>query len=402
MTELEVELSAALRPPAELEHPPFELDLGRARVRGRRLRRRRQGLQVGAAMTATMVVALLITVPLSGHGGSTVPPASSSPTPTTAATPANDPLTTGVTFGWLPSGFHVTGGSTQYTDNDDLVAGNGKTKLFVSVWPLGSGSGSTCAPESNSGTGTIQFVCDAPIPGANLTDAHWVVAPGVTNTMNPYAELQWRMASGRQAVLFASPAEDNGGQLTTMMLRVAENVRVGPARVLPMPLHLAKPPTGLALAYAYSSEGTDGTIPGEAANGVPAGDGPPGIAAGIEYGAVDATASNVPGLEIAVEQAVPDSAFPTRYQTAINATAPTAGDIRSTTVDGHPARIVTQGDFEVLVVHGVNGFDVRVGVGGAQAMADVNAAGGIVGYFHTITFYDTNPATWTVNVYDEQ
>ena len=400
MTDLEAELSVALRPAADLAQPPFELDLDRARVRGLRLRRRRQGLQVGVATTATALVALLVTVPLSGRGGSTVP--SASPTSTSGGTPTNDPLTTGVTFGWLPSGFHTTGGAAQGTQNDDLVAGNGKTTLFVTVLPPGSVSASTCTsvlPANSAPNGayssTVQIVCDTPSPGAGITDEQWVVAPGPQVTQ--YAELQWRMANGRQASLYASPGDSD--QLTTMMLQVAQNVSLGAARALPMPFHLAKPPAGLQLAYAYGSQGADGTIPGEAANGDPVGMGPaPGIAAGIEYGGVDATTSNLPGLELAVEQAVPDSAFPTEYQTQINATPATPADTRSTKVDGHPARIVTQGGFEALVVHGVNGFDIRLAVGGAQAMSDVNAVGGIVAYFHTITFYDTDPGTWTVNV----
>jgi len=89
MSEFEAELSAALRPAAELHEPPCALDLDRARVHGRRLRRRRQGLQAGAAMAATALVAVLVTGSLSGGGGATMVPAS--PPATSGGETANDP-----------------------------------------------------------------------------------------------------------------------------------------------------------------------------------------------------------------------------------------------------------------------------------------------------------------------
>jgi hypothetical protein len=122
------------------------------------------------------------------------------------------------------------------------------------------------------------------------------------------------------------------------------------------------------------------------------------VAAGLEYGEIDATTGDSPGLALTVQKADSDAAFPDVYETQIAGQQPSAADIRTTTVDGHSARIVTKAGFQVLVVHDVNGFDVRLGVGGAQALSLVNEAGGIVGYYHTITFSQSDPATWTVNV----
>jgi len=102
--------------------------------------------------------------------------------------------------------------------------------------------------------------------------------------------------------------------------------------------------------------------------------------------------------ELTVQKADSDAAFPDRYEIQLDGGPPAAADIQSTTVDGHPARIATKAGFQVLVVHDVNGFDVRLGVGGAKAQAFVNEAGGLVGYFRTITFFGTDPATWTVDV----
>lgn len=400
MSELEAEFSAALRPEVGLQEPPCALDLDRARVRGRRLRRRRQGIQAGAAMAATALVAVLVTGSLAGGGGPAVVPAS--PPATSGGESANDPVTTGVTYGWLPSGFHVTGGGTEGAFDDDLVVGNGKTTLFVAVQPSGGGSGNGCAfvyLSASPGAAPI-YSCTASAPESGLTDLSWVAAPGSSQALaQHYAQLEWRTADGRLATLFASPGGETADQLSTIMLRVAANVRLGGHRALPMPFHLAKPPAGLQLADAYTSQGADGTPPGEAANGDPLGEGPPpGVAAGLEYGGLDATMSNLPGLELAVQKADSDAAFPDRYELQIDGGPPAAADIRSTTVDGHSARIATKGGFQVLVVHGVNGFDVRLSVGGAQAQAVIDAAGGLVGYFHTITFFGTDPAAWTLDV----
>lgn len=402
MSEFEAELSAALRPAAELHEPPCALDLDRARVHGRRLRRRRQGLQAGAAMAATALVAVLVTGSLSGGGGAAVVPAS--PPATSGGESANDPVTTGITFGWLPSGFHVTGGGTEGTFDNDLAAGNGKTTLFVAVQSSGGGvAGNNCGYVRTFGSHSAApiYSCSPSASASGLQHLSWDPAPGSSQAIaQHYAKLGWQVADGGQAFLFAGPGDETADQLTAIMLRVAENVRLGGHRALPMPFHLAKPPTGLAFAYGYTSQGADGTPPGEAANGDPIGTGPaPGVAAGLEYGGIDATMNDQPGFELAVQKADSDAAFPDQYELQIDGGPPAAADIHSITVDGHPARIATKGLFEVLVVHDVNGFDVRLSVGGdANAQSFVDKAGGLIGYFHTITFFGTDPATWTVDV----
>ena len=311
-------------------------------------------------------------------------------------------MTTGVTYGWLHSGFRITGGGTKGTFNDDLVAGNGKTTLFVTVQQSGVQGGNGCAfvYQSASHGATPFYSCTASAPESGLKDLRWDAAPGSSQVIaQHYAQLEWQTADDRQATLFANPGDETADQLTAIMLRVAQNVRLGGHRALPMPFHLAKPSANLPLAYGYTSQGADGTPPGEAANGDPLGSGPaPGVAAGLEYGGIDATMVDSPGLELAVQKADSDAAFPDEHEIQIDGGPPAAADIQSTTVDGHPARIATKGGFQVLVVHDVNGFHVRLAVGGAEAQAVVDAAGGIVGYFHTITFYGTGPATWTVDV----
>jgi len=401
MSELNAELSAALRRAVDLQEPPCALDLDLARAQGRRLRRRRQGLQAGAVMAVTALAVVLITGPLSGgDDGAAVPPAS--PTAPSGTESANDPITTGVSFGWLPNGFHITGGGAQGTLHDDLNAGDGRTALFVTVAPPGTDSNPDCTLEYQSGWQTAGPVhsCDTSTAVPGLKSAKWVAAPGSSQAIaQHYAQLDWRTADDRQAALFASTGGESADQLTTIMVRVAEHVSLGAHRALPMPFHLAKPPTGLPLAYAYTSEGADGVPPGEAANGDPLGAGPaPGVAAGLEYGEIDATTGDSPGLALTVQKADSDAAFPDVYETQVAGQQPSAADIRTTTVDGHSARIVTKAGFQVLVVHDVNGFDVRLGVGGAQALSLINEAGGIVGYYHTITFFQSDPATWTVNV----
>jgi hypothetical protein len=173
--------------------------------------------------------------------------------------------------------------------------------------------------------------------------------------------------------------------------------RVGGEADLEGALDLRAAPAGLPLDYAYSVAGQEGDPVGEAANGDPADSTPElGTAAGLEYGGLDAVFGDLAGLSVTVQSAV--AAFPTAFEVRLGGGPPSAARTKTLTVNGHTARDVSVDGYEALVVHDVDGFDIRVAVAGTSALNAVAADGGLVGYFDQITFSGTNPATWTYDV----
>ncbi|MGH6655435.1 MAG: hypothetical protein ACRDVE_09535, partial [Actinocrinis sp.] len=69
-----------------------------------------------------------------------------------------------------------------------------------------------------------------------------------------------------------------------------------------------------------------------------------------------------------------------------------------TSIDGHQAMRSSDSGSEVLKVHDVNGFDVSIAALGPDAVQKIDSLGGLVGYFHAMTVYQTDPNTWTTDV----
>jgi hypothetical protein len=237
-----------------------------------------------------------------------------------------------------------------------------------------------------------------PATATDSASINWVYKPGTEAAKNQgMAELTWSYAPGKDASLYASLGSMSAAKLISVMTEVVKNgVRTEPATAA-MPFHLPAAPAGLSLAYAYSVIGQQGNQVGEAANGDPASSVPDlGTAAGLEYGGIDAVFGGSTGLTITVQSAAAD--FPTAFETQLDGEHPSAAQTQSLTVDGHTARIVSAHGFEALIVHDVNGFDVRIAAGGAPALSAIAADGGLTGYFGKMTFYGVDPASWTYDV----
>jgi hypothetical protein len=376
------------------------IDLGRARTEGRSLRNRRRAGGAGISAVAGCAIAVVLATTIGAHSGPT--PLAEPTTPslgTKTGIPASeDPLQETLQFGTLPAGFVLTGADAEGAGAVP-TASDGSTRL-------------TLLPGSSS---TYDQGCQAPVylnsvlaqggsvscgpHGPGAASIRWVYKPGTAAAKNQgFAELTWLYAPGSYATLQASLDSMSAASLIKIMTEVVANgVRSGPATAVAMPFHLPAAPAGLPLTYAYSVAGQDGDQVGEAANGDPASSTLDlGTAAGLEYGGLDAVFGSAPGLAVTVQSAAAD--FPTAFELQLDGGPPSAAQTKTLTVDGHTARSVSSDGYEALVVHDVDGFDIRVAAAGTPALNAIAADGGLVGYFGKITFSGTNPATWTYDV----
>lgn len=383
--------------------PPAGIDLDRARSEGRsmRVRRRAGGGGVTVVVVASLVAAVFATYNgMQARPAPLVQPSRPSLGTKTAVPESQDPLRETLQFADPPAGFVLTG-----VDGDGTLAAatasDGSTRLSL-LQGLQSAADQACMAATAFGPGTTgenEPMGCSPSTGPGAASIIWLYKPGTAAAKNQgAAELMWRYAPNSYAALYASLGSMSAANLIKVMTEVVENgVRTEPAAAAAMPFHLPAAPAGLTLAYAYSVIGKDGDQVGEAANGDPDFAVPDlGTAAGLEYGGIDAVLGNLPGLTITVQSAAAD--FPTPFETQLGGQHPSAAQTKSLTVGGHTARTVSLDGYEALVVHDVNGFDVRIAVAGTSALAAVATDGGLVGYFDKITFYNVNPATWTYDV----
>jgi hypothetical protein len=382
------------------------IDLNRARAEGRSLRHRRRAGGAGITAVAGCAIAVVLATTIGTHAGPTplVEPTTPSLGTKTGVPASEDPLQETLQFGTLPAGFVLTGAASEVAVTVP-TASDGSTRLTLlqgsqSTYEQGCpGSGTTVSFTSDSVLEQGGSVSCGPSAGPGAASINWVYKPGTAAAKNQgFAELTWLYAPGSYATLQASLDSMSAAGLIKVMTEVVENgVRTGPATAVAMPFHLPASPAGLSVAYAYSVAGQDGDPVGEAANGDPSDSTPDlGTAAGVEYGGIDAVFGNAAGLSVTVQSAV--AAFPTAFEVQLDGGPPSAAQTKSLTVNGHTARSVSIDGYEALVVHDVDGFDIRIAAAGTSALNAVAADGGLEGYFDQITFSGTNPATWTYDV----
>lgn len=384
--------------------PASTIDLDRARTQGRSMRLRRRAGGAGVAVLAACLVAVILATNtgLLGHPAPLVQPSGPSLGTKTAVPASEDPLQETLQFATLPAGFVLTGADGEGAAAVPTVS-DGSTRLTLlpgaqNAFGQGCGGAGIAVSIHSTAGGDGSVSCGAST-GTGVASIDWVYKPGTAAASNEgWAELAWSYAPNRYATLQANLGSMSAADLIKVMTEVVENgVRTEPAAAVAMPFHLPAAPAGLTLAYAYSVVGQDGNQVGEAANGDPAFSVPDlGTAAGLEYGGIDAVFGSATGLTVSVQSAAAD--FPTGFETQLDGLRPGAAQMKVLTVSGHAARSVSLDGYEALVVHDVNGFDVRIAAAGTSASAAIAAAGGLVGYFDKITFYGENPDSWTYDV----
>lgn len=382
--------------------PTTGVDLDRARADGRSMRRRRRAGGAGVAVVGGCLIAVIAATSIHSLAGPVPPTQPDQPiTPslgmTSGVPTSEDPLQVTLQFAVVPKGFTQTGADGEEPESASTVS-DGSTRLTLLPGTGGSDTSGCVMIVNAASPGARPSESCAPSPGPGASSIKWIYKPGTAAAKSQgMAELTWTYSGNVAATLQASPGSMSAANLIKVMTQVVtDGVRTESAAVA-MPFHLPAAPPGLTLAYAYSVIGQDGDQAGEAANGDPESYTPKlGTAAGLEYGNVDADLGNASGLTVTVQSAAAD--FPTQFETQLDSQEPSAAQTKSLTVDGHTARTVSVDGYEALIVHDVNGFDVRIAAGGTSALAAITADGGLAGYFSKITFYDTDPATWTYDV----
>lgn len=387
MTYRSADLTAELRGLVDAEPPPSAVDLDAARARGLTYRKRRRATQVGGSVAGTCLAVLLVFA-LVVQGAPAAKPADSATggaTSTAGPATAHDPLTPLVSFGWLPAGVHLTGSS-----GTEITASDGSTEFEVMALAPGKPMSHQCSDSSPvAATATDQVgpaPCNVIAPDVNGHPAYWSFAPSTDPHGPGFAELVWQYAPNAWASLDANIGSDTSNDIVPTVYKVAESLRFK-ANSLPLPFHLPAAPAGL-ITMTVRWEGAPSAR---------------GKWVGVDLSYSCPPLGNVPASILDLSTAVPAAGFPTKLQLQVGLKPTPSKDIKYLTVDGHQAVTVTTATdddeaLERLIVHDVDGVDFTLSAFGTKAIADINAAGGLVGYYHSMEVLGADRANWTTDV----
>lgn len=404
MTYRSADLTAELRSLVETDPPPCALDLEQALVHGRSARRRRRAAGLGGGLAGTCLVVTLILAFLMHSApspGATVPAATGSAAP---ASPAKDPLTVVMTFGWLPAGLHLTGST-----GDSITASDGTTQFDVQVMTLRSGQkppggcsggvatgASASAPATSTGRAGVRMVpnpCDPQAPDVNGHPAYWATVLDGSSDADGFFELDWQYAPNQWAVLDADMGKDTSSDIVPTVVKVAEGLRFHAAQALPLPFHLPSLPAGLKTMSILWRQAPSVAQGGPRATET-------WIGVDLTYSRPISGDSASSALDFFTAAATPS--FPTTVETQFGPENSPATDVEHLTVDGHEALLIkTTVDGEPdqrLVVHDVDGVDFTLTAYNTVAIADVDQAGGILAYYASMKVLGAEPANWTTDV----
>lgn len=109
--------------------------------------------------------------------------------------------------------------------------------------------------------------------------------------------------------------------------------------------------------------------------------------------------SDTSGFDFLLESST--SAFPTASELKIGGATVPAQGVQHLTLDGHQALLLTStynGEpNQALVVHDIGGGDFTLTAFNSLAIQQLDAAGGIVAYYHSMQVLGMNPSNWTTD-----
>lgn len=399
MTDMAIRLAAEYESALDTEAPPCAVDVERARSRGRTLRRRHRAVVTGSSALAVVLTALITIGLISGTGPGHKPadPDSgggnySGP----SSPPADDPLATQISFGWLPDAVKVAGVTTQYEAAGTTTAGGAGMRFTTSVLPRGQKWAGNCptnvtvfpGPDASAVKVDPADSCDPPAPKVNGRTAYWLSAPGSPAVPLEGVALRWQYADNAWAELDASlPKSMSDADVSQLMHRIAQNMHVSRHKAMPMPFRLSKVPAGWHFEFAFWNDGPDGWQVSSDYSG---------WSGASLYVGTGGTGPGSGTLEIWENPAT--ATFPTATELKSIPANPPPQQLKTVIVDGHQARILTDSDHKALIVHDVNGFDVAVEAMDPAALAFAGSDAGIIDYYHTLTIFSLDRATWTTHV----
>lgn len=394
MTYRSADLTAELRDLVDAEPPPCALDLDAARARGLIFRRRRRATRVGGSVAGTCLAVLLVfafVVHGAAPGAEPDGSASGSAAPVPSPATVHDPLSPLVYFGWLPTGVHLTGSTGTYT-----TASDGSTEFGVMALAPGKPVSHQCSDSSPVAATALVHgeppQCNVIAPDVNGHPAYWAFPPGSADAFVGFVELVWQYAPNAWALLDANIGKDVSNDIVPTVYKVAESLQFK-ANSLPLPFHLPSAPAGLVTM----------TVRWQGAPSAARGSQPGNKWIGVDLSYSSPPSGTEPASIFDLTTDVPAAKFPTAAQLRISANPTPAKDIKYLTIDGLQAVTVIGAldggePIERLVVHDVDGVDFALSASGTKAIAAVNAAGGLVGYYHAMQVLGADPANWTTDV----
>jgi hypothetical protein len=289
--------------------------------------------------------------------------------------------------------------TTQYEAAGTTTAGGAGMRFTASVLPRGQKWADPCSGTEimmgPSGPATSVKVvpgtpqCEPPAPNVNGRSAFWLIPPGGPPVVYDDAAMRWQYADDAWAELDASlPKSMSNADVSQLMHRIAQNMHVSRHKAVPMPFHLGEVPAGWHFEFAAWNDGPDGWQ-------VSASDYSGWSGASLDIG-VGTTGPGSGVLQIWENPAT--ATFPTTTELKSIVTNTPPGHFRTLTVDGHQARMLTDSDHKALIVHDVDGFDVVVEAIDPAALAIAGSDAGIIDYYHTLTVFSPDRATWTTHV----
>ncbi|MFE5585065.1 hypothetical protein [Kitasatospora sp. NPDC056531] len=238
------ELTAALSALADEPAPPAAFDITSSITRGRARLHRRYRATAGAV---AVVAAAALTATMLTKPGNTAPAvqtlpavtATATPTPTSTATgAAADPLSTEISYGWLPDWVDQPGRIDREVQARGVYSAHKDTgrnipRLNLQLYPAG-----VEPPIDYQASPYEMHLKREDAPPIDGRTAYWTTLPSGTQTWS----LRWLTPSGRWAELGAS----NGTPEQTgrdVLLKVANGVKYG-HRDVPLPVQFTGLPEG--------------------------------------------------------------------------------------------------------------------------------------------------------------
>ncbi|MBR7835058.1 hypothetical protein KDL01_17415 [Actinospica durhamensis] len=386
--------------------PPCSVVVGEGIAAGRRKANHRLAAGIGGGALAVTAAAAIGVPALLGTGaaptakgntGGVLPAASSTPaTVGTKLTGGTDPLSVTAEFGWLPAALTTVSaqadpqqpGTTLYATTADL-----STSVELTVLPAGAH-----VPATHFKGGILAPHTSA--PSVNGHTAYWTFVPGSSEAAaDGSVDLVWEYKPNAWATLELDSVDDTGTDVISTVYKITDSITFGSPVAKPLPFQLSSP-LDLPVTDAESSHSTSApTGNGWLTFGAPGAKSPGSGTLTILTAPAGTLIPKQSGL-YGSDQSLPgptQTSATVGDQQALQSVTPTGTTRTSITVDGHQAQLLTTRGAAQLIVLDVNGQDLELSADGPE-LNTINAAGGLVAYYHTITWLGSNLANWSTSV----
>jgi hypothetical protein len=360
------------------------VDVGRARVRGRRILRLRRA--AAAAGSAAIIGVVVVAVAVAGRAAPPGHRAGDGPQ-VSAAPPRAEKLVRTASFGWLPvrlaaNSFVADSQDRPYFEVDAGTASGRGPVIMLTAFGRGP---QPALPDLPGGVPATLI----PAARVNGHRAYWITAPTTAPNAQLSFELRWQYAPDRWADLQAAalPATSVAA-LTRVAYKIAATATLGGRSPVALPIGVAGIPRGLRVRRAVLDTGQGLTGQGAQYERTRGG--------ALIYGTPRGGALILfAGRHLAPSDSIQFSVSPTgvvRHHPGNpgSGQAPTSaskGVTTNTVIDGHPAydsQLNGQAGDAVLWVFGVQGFDVEIGAG-AGALAAMPSSHNLIWLFSHMT-----------------